>query len=237
MKSDFSIIDFIMTHKDFETRPAGKNQKGQIREQILLSWIEREKKVLDVGCREGVLGQQVKKKGCHVTGVEINRQIALKTRERLHKVIIGDIEKKETLLSVDRDYAIIICADILEHLIHPLKTLISLKRHLRPEGKILICIPNIAHWSIRSKLLFGRFDYTKRGILDETHLRFFTLHSFTKVLKEANLKITSSDFIYAQSPLDEIKGGEEKWEIINKYRESFALQYLFAVKKSRVEVE
>lgn len=234
MKSDFSIIDFIITHKDYETRPAGKNQKGQIREQILLSWIERERKVLDVGCREGILGQQVQKKGCHVTGVEIDREIALKTRDRLHKVVIGNIERKETLSSLDRDYAIIICADILEHLIQPQKTLISLKNHLTTEGKILICIPNIAHWSIRSHLLFGRFDYTKRGILDETHLRFFTRHSFTRVLKEANLRIIASDFIYAESPLDKIKDEKEKWKIINKYRESFALQYLFAVKK-RVE--
>lgn len=228
MAIDFDWLEFLIKHREYETRPTGANRRGLIREQILLSWLKKNK-VLDIGCKDGIIGSQAKKKGCQVIGVEIDKEMALKARKNYEQVIIKDIENKETLAHLDRDFDVILCADILEHLICPKETLINLKNHLSPEGRFLISIPNVAHWSIRSQLLFGQFEYTERGILDRTHLRFFTLQSFAHLLREAELKIIASDFIYSPSPLDQMKDQRKKWQIIDSYKELFALQFLFAV--------
>lgn len=229
MSIDFDWLEFLLKNREYETRPAGTNRRGLIREQILLSWLEKNKKVLDIGCKEGIIGSQAKKKGCQVIGVEIDREKALKARRHYHQVMIGDIEREETFVSLERDFEVILCADVLEHLIHPKETLLNLKRHVVTGGRFLISIPNIAHWSIRSQLLFGHFEYKEKGILDKTHLRFFTLQSFTHLLQEVHVKILATDFIYSPSPLDQINNQREKWEIIDHYQEFFALQFLFNV--------
>jgi SAM-dependent methyltransferase len=79
--------------------------------------------------------------------------------------------------------------DVLDHLIDPLRVLVELDRALAPDGFVVISVPNIAHLYIRLTLLLGRFDYADQGILDDSHLRFFTARSLRALIGGAGLTI------------------------------------------------
>jgi SAM-dependent methyltransferase len=79
--------------------------------------------------------------------------------------------------------------DVIEHTPDPRRTLELTARSVRPGGHLLVSVPNIAHWSTRLPLLFGRFEYTDSGILDRTHLRFFTRSTFLATLRAAGLTV------------------------------------------------
>ena len=83
---------------------------------------------------------------------------------------------------------------MIEHTLDPVGTLRQTARALEPGGTLLVSVPNVAHWSVRGALLFGRFEYTRSGTLDWTHLRFFTRRSFRRTLAEAGLEIESEAF-------------------------------------------
>lgn len=149
--------------------------------------------ITEVGCGAGALGEIYKQVNPNVfyTGFEINQDAAKIASERLNKVIVGDIEKINlgdcdiSLNSLD----CLIYGDVLEHLYDPASVLKNHSKYLKEDGQILACIPNIQHWSILFNLLQGKWDYTEEGLLDSTHLRFFTLDSIKKLFIECGLKI------------------------------------------------
>ena len=146
-------------------------------------------RVLDVGCGTGHLGERLKSdKHCFVIGVEIDKDKANQAREKLDGVINSDIELIDDLARYGHFDAIIF-ADSLEHLRYPMITLQRLSNYLNADGYFLISLPNIANWMIRLKLLFGKFDYQESGILDKTHLHFFTLATTKKFVQEAGFEI------------------------------------------------
>ena len=102
-------------------------------------------------------------------------------------MIVADLDRE--IPSLEGVFDVIVYGDVLEHLADPLRVLVALNRHLAPGGHALVSIPNVAHLWIRLSLLFGRFDYLDRGILDSTHLRFFTDRSMRELLEEADLTI------------------------------------------------
>ena len=125
--------------------------------------------------------------------------------------------------TMDKKFDLIIFADILEHTIHPEKILEYYSTNLlKQKGKIIISVPNIANWNIRLKLLFGKFDYTKTGILDETHLKFFTYNSIKKIIPN-NCKIRKE--LYGASMLGHII------KIISFLRNLLATNIILIVKK------
>lgn len=87
----------------------------------------------------------------------------------------------------------IIFADVLEHLRFPLHTLVNFRKYLKKDGKIFISVPNIANYRVRMNLLIGRFDYTEIGILDKTHIRFFTKKTIKQIINDAGLKMEKID--------------------------------------------
>lgn len=151
--------------------------------------VENGWKVLDVGCANGCLGERLKAdKQCFVVGVEIDKDRANQAKNRLDAVFNFDVELLEDLV----DYApfdAVILADSLEHLRYPVTTLIQLSKYLNADGYFLISLPNVANWIIRLRLLFGKFDYQESGILDKSHLHFFTLASAKKLVQEAGFEI------------------------------------------------
>jgi len=172
--------------------------------QKIINWIKPGKRALEVGCTSGYMSKELTKKGCDVTGVEINPKAARKAMRRCRKVIIGDIEKQSTIDKLKREkFEVIILADVLEHLKDPEITLKSLVKFLSKNGKVIVSVPNIAFLTNRFLHLLGRFNYTDWGIMDKTHLRFFTKKSILKLIQNAGLKIEKFDYVanFTQLPL------------------------------------
>ncbi len=133
------------------------------------------KRVLELGCATGSTTKVLQERGCRVVGIEIDADAAQIAEQFCERVIVADLD----LLDIDEalgddTFDVIIAADVLEHLRNPLRVMTACLEHLRDEGEVLLSIPNIAHADARLALLRGDFDYQWCGILDETHMRFFT---------------------------------------------------------------
>lgn len=156
----------------------------------ILKILERDREpasILDVGTASGYLGKEWKKSGHHVTGIEFDAAAAEKAKENYHSFTVADIETFDFPFYQEFDY--IVFADVLEHLREPAAVLRRCIPGLKESGKIIISLPNVANWVIRLGLLFGKFDYADRGILDRTHLRFFTLRSAGELISDASCEV------------------------------------------------
>jgi 2-polyprenyl-3-methyl-5-hydroxy-6-metoxy-1,4-benzoquinol methylase len=143
------------------------------------------RRLLDVGCARGHLSNVLSNRGWNVTGVEYDLADAEIARNSGLSVVVGSAE--DALTSMTDVFDVIVFADVLEHLVDPLAVLTLAKQCLAPNGRIIISIPNIAHITIRLQLLLGSFNYTDRGILDRTHLHFYTKKSLIRMISEAGL--------------------------------------------------
>jgi SAM-dependent methyltransferase len=155
----------------------------------ILKILEPEKgrlKILDVGTASGYLGKILQGKGHSVSGIENDAATAEKARGYYDSFQLADLEIYEFPYRREFDY--ILFADVLEHLRDPAAVLRKCLPALKESGKIIISVPNVANLVVRLSLLFGRFDYMDRGILDRTHLRFFTLRSLDKMLSEVSCR-------------------------------------------------
>jgi SAM-dependent methyltransferase len=136
---------------------------------------ERPTQVLDVGCANGATGAALKERypGCHVTGIELDPRLAEEARGRLDCVLPMDaVECLERLSADARSFDLVLCGDVLEHLVDPWRALRLI--HSITRGRAIISLPNVAHWStLWSLLVHRRWPYRERGIHDRTHLRFF----------------------------------------------------------------
>jgi SAM-dependent methyltransferase len=141
-------------------------------------------RILDAGTAGGYLGKILKGRGHTVTGVENDPATAETAKTYYDSFTVADIETFEFPYWREFDY--IVFADVLEHLRDPAAVLRTCLPALKESGKIIISVPNVANILIRLSLLAGKFDYMDRGILDRTHLRFFTLPSLKKLMGEAS---------------------------------------------------
>ena len=154
--------------------------------------------VLELGCATGFMGQWLKeKKNCTVYGIELadaEREQAKKVLEQVYKLDLSLSKELETFQDLfvkqHGQVDVILATSILEHLQHPEETVRLLKTFLKPNGILIATTPNIAHWSTRLMLLFGRFQYQKYGIMDDTHLKFFTFHTFQDLFQGQGYAIT-----------------------------------------------
>lgn len=150
------------------------------------------RRILDVGCASGAVGAALKRRQpCSITGVEMVPEVAERAKENLDYVIAGDIEDDRVLDSIPAGYFdCILCSDVIEHLRNPGRVLKRLNGCLTPNGCLVASVPNVRHWTVLKDLLEGRWDYQDAGILDRTHLRFFTRSSLTRMLEEQDFLVT-----------------------------------------------
>lgn len=166
-------------HREFNASPSL---------QKIAAHIESHQEVLDLGCGPGILGAYLKnEKNCHVDGIEYDSASCHEAKQHLDTVWQGDLEDKTWEENLEHLYDVIVLADVLEHLRHPEQLLEACKKHLKPQGKILISLPNAAYHGALLSLLGDRWCYGTEGIMDNTHLHFYTLSSFLELLKNSGL--------------------------------------------------
>ncbi|NBN93016.1 MAG: class I SAM-dependent methyltransferase [Betaproteobacteria bacterium] len=146
--------------------------------------------VLEVGCGNGNFGRAYlnSNPAAKYFGVEMFEVAAREASASLHHVVIGDIESPEVLDKIDDArraelFDVIVFGDVLEHLRDPWCVLANLRQRAAPGAICVACIPNVSHWSLLVEQLRGRWEYLDSGLLDRTHLRFFTLGSAVESLK------------------------------------------------------
>ncbi len=154
--------------------------------------VGRGQEVLDVGCGEGFLAEQIQQMDNHVTGIDVLPEA--KRQEAFDGYIQGDLEHgidPETPGLQGREFDKVLLLDVLEHLRKPEKLLADCRPFLKANGRLIVSLPNVANITVRLMLLFGRFNYTERGLLDKTHLRFFTRKTARKLLEAGGYRIVN----------------------------------------------
>jgi len=145
----------------------------------ILEKITIPKKTLDIGSGSGAMGQFLKSKSwTELDAVEIDPE-GRKHVAHIYNEIVPTIQELS-----GKNYELVLLLDVLEHLTDPKKFLLELKPYLAPNARLLISVPNVAHWSMRLSLLLGIWNYTDRGLLDKTHYHFFTLKNLEKMFIE-----------------------------------------------------
>lgn len=147
--------------------------------------------VLDVGCGPGFVGAALARfKRCRVWGVELNPAAASQARIVYENVAVVDLESAElSACFPEKRFDVVLFLDVLEHLRDPEKILREARKILKPEGFLVVSLPNVTHASLVGELLRGRFDYRLWGLLDETHLRFFSREGLVRLLEAAGYRV------------------------------------------------
>jgi SAM-dependent methyltransferase len=147
-------------------------------------------RVLELGPATGYMSHAFVGRGCQVVGIEYDAGMAERAAAFCERMIVGDLDRLDLAAELGEDrFDAIVSADVIEHLKDPLGALKRLLPFLKEGGRVVISIPNIAHASVRLALLSGRFEYGDWGLLDSTHLSFFTRETFEWTLDEAGLEL------------------------------------------------
>jgi 2-polyprenyl-3-methyl-5-hydroxy-6-metoxy-1,4-benzoquinol methylase len=159
-----------------------------------LDLIGNNKRVIDFGCATGYFAQFLKQRGCYVVGVELNPEAAKMAEHYCDEVFVADLD----FVSVpeilrDQKFEVAVFGDVLEHLRDPWRVLEETRQLLQPGGFVVASIPNIAHGAVRLSLLQGHFEYADLGLLDNTHLRFFTRKTVQELFERAGYTVDIID--------------------------------------------
>jgi O-antigen biosynthesis protein len=198
-------------------------------------------RVLELGPATGYMSRVLSARGCTVVGIEIDPEMAERATEFCEQVIVGDLDTLDLAAELgDERFDTIVAADVLEHLKNPLQALERLRSFLKPDGSFVISIPNVAHGSVRLALLSGHFDYRQSGLLDSTHLRFFTRETLEKLLDDAELGLAELhrhelNLDASEVPFDEAGVSTQVREELE--RDPDARTYQFVVKAIPMERE
>jgi 2-polyprenyl-3-methyl-5-hydroxy-6-metoxy-1,4-benzoquinol methylase len=178
----------------------------------LLKMVGNGKRVLEVGPGVGHVTKQLTQRGCTVTCIEKDKNMSEMAKEFCAHMIVGDIEANAIGQQLStKQFDVITFGDVLEHLRDPVEVLNNLRPLIAPAGYLVASIPNVAHRSLRLSLLFGEFDYADMGLLDRTHLRFFTIRTIEKMMNESGLKIVDMVRIRNTSLMDPLLRRTASW--------------------------
>lgn len=219
---------------------------------LMVELVGGSKRVLDVGCATGYLAQALGERGCTVSGLECDAEAAEEARPHLERLVIGDLETMDLAEAFGDDrFDVIVFGDVLEHLKDPLAVLRGARKLLAEGGSVVASIPNIAHGSVRLALLAGRFDYQPLGLLDSTHIRFFTRSSVEDLFREAGLvpidvRRTTAGFFDTPVPVSEAEFPPEVVDAVLADPEAATYQFVLravpddagaAISKLRADAE
>ena len=170
-------------------------------------------RVLELGCATGYMTRGLLSKGCRVVAVDIDAPAIDRLRDTSATTLVVDLESPEQLegLAPLGPFDVIVLADVLEHLREPEQLLRAVRQLLSAEGTCVVSLPNVAFWRIRINLLRGRWDYTDVGILDRTHLRFYTPRTVAALAADGGFDVESRRDISESFPLASLFVGRSAW--------------------------
>jgi 2-polyprenyl-3-methyl-5-hydroxy-6-metoxy-1,4-benzoquinol methylase len=236
-RSGFGAGQLGSVTEPYAFKPSPHSSHGRI-----LQMLEHRdpQRILDVGCGPGWLANALTAAGHEVTGVDVAE--ASGVQDRMERFLRADLSSGLPD-ELDGDYDVVVAADVIEHLADPSKLLYDMADRVRPGGSVIASVPNIGHWYPRARVAAGRFDYDQRGILDSTHLRFFTRRSFLRLADEAGLRPTSAS--HTGLPLDALglsdtqpiarAIGSIDRALVRLWPTLFAYQFVFEFAVSRLE--
>lgn len=175
----FGDDSLAITSEAYELKAGAESSHSR-----LVSWLgslPSPARILDVGCADGFVAEGLRRLGHHVTGVDIAAREGVK--DRVDVFVEADLDDGlPVAIAEGGPFDVVLAADVLEHVRDPEELLRELHKVLATGGRLLVSVPNFGHWYPRLRVLSGRFDYDRRGILDRGHVRFFTRRSFGRVL-------------------------------------------------------
>lgn len=172
----------------------------------MLKFCSGNQRVIDFGCWKGAVSSELKKRGCYVLGIELDPEAAEVARGICDRVIVADLDTLDLLEALKGEkFDVGLFGDVIEHLKDPRRILLQMQEALSPGGFVIVSVPNVAHITVRLKLLAGDFDYTDIGILDETHLKYFTRKSITSLLETCGYLVETVDWTELQITEDDIR--------------------------------
>lgn len=203
----------------------------------MLRMVGFNKRVLEAGCASGHVSERLHAQGCTVIGIEIEADIVEPAMQWLERVVIGNVEEEDLWDQLNGEhFDAILFGDVLEHLKDPLYALRESAKHLAPSGTVVISAPNIAHADVKIALINGVFPYSEDGLLDRTHIHFFTKESLIELVREAGMAVV--EFSRITVPVFETELGVSRDDVdaatlesILRDRESET--YQFVVKATR----
>ena len=182
-KAGFGDGSRIALSEEYQLKPSEDSSHGRISTLIKSRSPSR---ILDLGCSSGLLSERLQHMGHHVTGVDVVEIAGVGERtDSFTKADLNDGIPAE----VGSGFDIVLAADVLEHLANPGALMRQVREVLSPDGVAMFCVPNVAHWYPRFRSTLGMFDYDQRGILDSTHLRFFTRRSIRKLIERQGFTV------------------------------------------------
>ncbi|MBP9732118.1 MAG: class I SAM-dependent methyltransferase [Candidatus Magasanikbacteria bacterium] len=201
---------------------------------LILDQVRPETTILDVGCSTGYLGEYlIQNKKCMVYGIESDAPShAIALSKGYETVALETVEDAlSSHIFEGKKFDHIIIGDVLEHVVDPSYVLKEIKKYLAEQGTIIISLPNVAHYSVRFALLRGKWDMTDTGIMDRTHLHFFTLKTAKEMIGKTGYEIE----------MVRPRGDLERWfrkislesvgrRILEWCSSFFAIQYIFVVR-------
>jgi predicted TPR repeat methyltransferase len=155
-----------------------------------------------------LLSEKLQEMGHFVAGVDVadvdgvNERMGMFTKADLNQGIPAEIGK---------EFDVVLAADVIEHLTDPATFLGQVKTVISPDGLAIFCVPNVAHWYPRFRMTLGLFDYDQRGILDRTHLRFFTRRSFRRLVERNGFTIQRLQAVGLPLDVLGVDGTRGKW--------------------------
>ena len=182
-KAGFGDGSRISLTEEYQLKPSEDSSHGRISTMLAA---RPPAKILDLGCSSGLLAERLTGMGHQVVGVDLYE--FPEAAERMSAFYKADLSQGVPP-EVGTGFDLVLMADVLEHLSEPEVLLEQCMDLLTPEGSVILCVPNIAHWYPRTRAALGMFDYDQRGILDATHLRFFTRRSIRKLVERSGYTV------------------------------------------------
>ena len=164
--------------------------------------------VLDVGCGSGMMGRFLSENNeCVVDGVDIDPEAAKLARPKYRNIAVANLERDSLMAFFQPGiYDCIVVADVAEHLVHPEQLFEDIKKLLKPDGRLLFSIPNISHISAGLELILGKFGYQNSGLLDSTHVRFYSRQGFVDKLASSGIYVEDIDTVQRDFDKTEFAG-------------------------------